>query len=155
MINLDLYFQFQCLITHLSSNNKQRVITSFPVFQFKEFLGTYNKVTENCFMDCVKDFTTREVKPEEVNRKSLSQLKHIYVHSRPAEWFIIKHRGSDRLSGGVMMLRKGFAQWADDVMWCHNFSWLSDQSWACLIRVRSGVCLGGVSWCRSHDFLEL
>lgn len=35
-------------------------------FQFKEFLGTYNKVTENCFMDCVKDFTTRDVKPEEV-----------------------------------------------------------------------------------------
>lgn len=34
--------------------------------QFKEFLGTYNKLTENCFMDCVKDFTTREVKPEEV-----------------------------------------------------------------------------------------
>lgn len=36
------------------------------ILQFKEFLGTYNKLTENCFMDCVKDFTTREVKPEEV-----------------------------------------------------------------------------------------
>uniref|UniRef100_A0A5F9DU35 Mitochondrial import inner membrane translocase subunit n=1 Tax=Oryctolagus cuniculus TaxID=9986 RepID=A0A5F9DU35_RABIT len=24
--------------------------------QFKEFLGTYNKFTETCFMDCVKDF---------------------------------------------------------------------------------------------------
>ena len=36
------------------------------VEQFKEFLGTYNKLTENCFMDCVKDFTTRDVKPEEV-----------------------------------------------------------------------------------------
>uniref|UniRef100_A0AAY5KMY4 Mitochondrial import inner membrane translocase subunit n=1 Tax=Esox lucius TaxID=8010 RepID=A0AAY5KMY4_ESOLU len=33
--------------------------------QFKEFLGTYNKLTENCFMDCVKDFTTREVKSDE------------------------------------------------------------------------------------------
>lgn len=39
------------------------------VLQFKEFLGTYNKVTENCFMDCVKDFTSRDVKPDEVNRK--------------------------------------------------------------------------------------
>ncbi|MBN3300980.1 TIM9 translocase, partial [Amia calva] len=29
--------------------------------QFKEFLGTYNKLTENCFMDCVKDFTSREM----------------------------------------------------------------------------------------------
>lgn len=34
--------------------------------QFKEFLGTYNKLTENCFVDCIKDFTSRDVKPEEV-----------------------------------------------------------------------------------------
>uniref|UniRef100_A0A8C8WI00 Mitochondrial import inner membrane translocase subunit n=1 Tax=Panthera leo TaxID=9689 RepID=A0A8C8WI00_PANLE len=33
--------------------------------QFKEFLGTYNKLTETCFSDCIKDFTAREVKPEE------------------------------------------------------------------------------------------
>lgn len=42
---------------------------SLLTLQFKEFLGTYNKVTENCFVDCVKDFTSRDVKPEEVNRK--------------------------------------------------------------------------------------
>lgn len=42
---------------------------SLFALQFKEFLGTYNKVTENCFMDCVKDFTTRDVKPDEVNGK--------------------------------------------------------------------------------------
>ncbi|XP_070956209.1 mitochondrial import inner membrane translocase subunit Tim9 isoform X2 [Macaca nemestrina] len=40
---------------------------SDQIKQFKEFLGTYNKLTETCFLDCVKDFTTREVKPEEVN----------------------------------------------------------------------------------------
>uniref|UniRef100_A0A8D0HTU1 Mitochondrial import inner membrane translocase subunit n=1 Tax=Sphenodon punctatus TaxID=8508 RepID=A0A8D0HTU1_SPHPU len=33
---------------------------------FKEFLGTYNKLTETCFLDCVKDFTSKEVKPEEM-----------------------------------------------------------------------------------------
>ncbi|KAI2571420.1 TIMM9 isoform 4 [Pan troglodytes] len=38
---------------------------SDQIKQFKEFLGTYNKLTETCFLDCVKDFTTREVKPEE------------------------------------------------------------------------------------------
>lgn len=38
----------------------------FIYSQFKEFLGTYNKLTETCFLDCVKDFTSREVKPEEV-----------------------------------------------------------------------------------------
>lgn len=42
---------------------------SLLALQFKEFLGTYNKVTENCFMDCVKDFTSRDVKPDEVSRK--------------------------------------------------------------------------------------
>ncbi|XP_025724818.1 mitochondrial import inner membrane translocase subunit Tim9-like isoform X2 [Callorhinus ursinus] len=38
---------------------------SDQIKQFKEFLGTYNKLIETCFLDCVKDFTTREVKPEE------------------------------------------------------------------------------------------
>lgn len=44
------------------------VASSLPL-QFKEFLGTYNKVTENCFMDCVKDFTSRDLKPEEVKQE--------------------------------------------------------------------------------------
>ncbi|XP_014447179.1 mitochondrial import inner membrane translocase subunit Tim9-like isoform X4 [Tupaia chinensis] len=38
---------------------------SDQIKQFKEFLGTYNKLTETCFLDYVKDFTTREVKSEE------------------------------------------------------------------------------------------
>uniref|UniRef100_A0A452T8M4 Mitochondrial import inner membrane translocase subunit n=1 Tax=Ursus maritimus TaxID=29073 RepID=A0A452T8M4_URSMA len=29
--------------------------------QLKEFLGTYNKLTESCYLDCVKDFTTTEL----------------------------------------------------------------------------------------------
>ncbi|XP_027464849.1 mitochondrial import inner membrane translocase subunit Tim9-like isoform X2 [Zalophus californianus] len=44
-----------------------RIPESDQIKQFKEFLGTYNKLTETCFLDCVKDFTTREVKPEEQN----------------------------------------------------------------------------------------
>ncbi|XP_014447178.1 mitochondrial import inner membrane translocase subunit Tim9-like isoform X3 [Tupaia chinensis] len=40
---------------------------SDQIKQFKEFLGTYNKLTETCFLDYVKDFTTREVKSEEQN----------------------------------------------------------------------------------------
>ncbi|XP_023696070.1 mitochondrial import inner membrane translocase subunit Tim9 isoform X2 [Paramormyrops kingsleyae] len=42
-----------------------QISESDQIKQFKEFLSTYNKLTENCFMDCVKDFTTREVKAEE------------------------------------------------------------------------------------------
>ncbi|XP_014444587.1 mitochondrial import inner membrane translocase subunit Tim9-like isoform X3 [Tupaia chinensis] len=33
---------------------------------FREYLRTFNKLTETCFLDCVKDFTTKEVKPEEI-----------------------------------------------------------------------------------------
>ncbi|XP_075855249.1 mitochondrial import inner membrane translocase subunit Tim9-like [Microcebus murinus] len=40
---------------------------SDQIKQFKEFLGTHSKLTETCFLDCVKDFTPREVKPEEQN----------------------------------------------------------------------------------------
>uniref|UniRef100_A0A8D2ATZ1 Mitochondrial import inner membrane translocase subunit n=1 Tax=Sciurus vulgaris TaxID=55149 RepID=A0A8D2ATZ1_SCIVU len=39
---------------------------SDQIKEFRKFLGTYNKLTETCCLDCVKDFTTREVKPEEI-----------------------------------------------------------------------------------------
>ncbi|CAJ0930712.1 unnamed protein product [Ranitomeya imitator] len=50
--------------------------------QFKEFLGTYNKLTENCFLDCVKDFTTREVKPEEVTCSEHCLQKYLKMTQR-------------------------------------------------------------------------
>lgn len=37
------------------------------LFQLKEFLMQYSKLTEMCFADCVTDFTGRTIKPEEVN----------------------------------------------------------------------------------------
>ncbi|XP_012926195.1 mitochondrial import inner membrane translocase subunit Tim9-like isoform X2 [Heterocephalus glaber] len=42
-----------------------QISDSDKIKQFRELLGTYNKLTETCFLDCVKDFITREVKPEE------------------------------------------------------------------------------------------
>ena len=35
--------------------------------QFKEFLTTYNNVTENCFKECVHDFTSRRVTKQEAS----------------------------------------------------------------------------------------
>lgn len=35
-------------------------------FQFKEFLISYNKLTEMCFTDCISDFTSRDIKGKEV-----------------------------------------------------------------------------------------
>ncbi|XP_077775048.1 mitochondrial import inner membrane translocase subunit Tim9-like, partial [Podarcis muralis] len=48
-------------------NKAGQISESDQIKQFKEFLGTYNKQTETCCLDCVKDFTSREVKPEEMN----------------------------------------------------------------------------------------
>ncbi|XP_019063114.1 mitochondrial import inner membrane translocase subunit Tim9-like isoform X3 [Fukomys damarensis] len=39
---------------------------SDQIKQFREFLGDYSKLIETCFLDSVKDFTTRAVKPEEI-----------------------------------------------------------------------------------------
>ncbi|KAK2499156.1 hypothetical protein MC885_001597, partial [Smutsia gigantea] len=49
---------------------------------FKEFLGTYNKLTETCFLDCVKDFTTREVKPEETTCSEHCLQKYLKMTQR-------------------------------------------------------------------------
>uniref|UniRef100_A0A8C2NCN0 Mitochondrial import inner membrane translocase subunit n=1 Tax=Capra hircus TaxID=9925 RepID=A0A8C2NCN0_CAPHI len=38
-----------------------QILESNQIKYFKEFLGTY----KTCFLDCVKDFTRKEVKPEE------------------------------------------------------------------------------------------
>ncbi|NXD86081.1 TIM9 translocase, partial [Halcyon senegalensis] len=42
------------------------ISTSGENKQFQEILRTYDKITENCFLDCIMDFTGNEVKPEEM-----------------------------------------------------------------------------------------
>ncbi|KAB5562224.1 hypothetical protein PHYPO_G00015480 [Pangasianodon hypophthalmus] len=59
-----------------------QVTESDQIKQFKEFLGTYNKLTENCFMDCVKDFTTREVKAEETSCSESCLQKYLKMTQR-------------------------------------------------------------------------
>ncbi|KAK2879055.1 hypothetical protein Q8A67_019846 [Cirrhinus molitorella] len=66
-----------CIITMAA-----QVTESDQIKQFKEFLGTYNKLTENCFMDCVKDFTTREVKPEETSCSESCLQKYLKMTQR-------------------------------------------------------------------------
>ena len=46
-------------------NMAAQILESNQIKYFKEFLGTYSKCIETCFLDCVKDFTRKEVKPEE------------------------------------------------------------------------------------------
>uniref|UniRef100_A0A8D0FG13 Mitochondrial import inner membrane translocase subunit n=1 Tax=Strix occidentalis caurina TaxID=311401 RepID=A0A8D0FG13_STROC len=38
----------------------RQILESDQIKQFKEFLGTYNKLTESCFLNCINDLTSRE-----------------------------------------------------------------------------------------------
>lgn len=58
------------------------VTESDQMKQFREFLGTYNRLTENCFMDCVKDFTTREVKEDESTCSESCLQKYLKMTQR-------------------------------------------------------------------------
>ncbi|NXL37670.1 TIM9 translocase, partial [Glaucidium brasilianum] len=42
----------------------RQILESDQIKQIKEFLGTYNKLTESYFLNCTKNLTSREVKPE-------------------------------------------------------------------------------------------
>ncbi|XP_033622806.1 mitochondrial import inner membrane translocase subunit Tim9 isoform X1 [Fukomys damarensis] len=63
-------------------NMAAQISESDQIKQFREFLGTYNKLTETCFLDCVKDFTTREVKPEEITCSEHCLQKYLKMTQR-------------------------------------------------------------------------
>lgn len=52
----------------------ERILIKFRSNQFSDFLLSYNKLSEQCFTDCVKDFTGRLVKPDEVGAELQSVL---------------------------------------------------------------------------------
>jgi len=43
------------------------------IFQFSDFLMSYNKLSEMCFTDCVRDFTSRDVKDSEVSQNEANR----------------------------------------------------------------------------------
>lgn len=47
--------------------NESTILIS-NLFQFKDFLISYNKLSELCFNDCIGDFTSRTVKNQEVRK---------------------------------------------------------------------------------------
>ncbi|XP_042720666.1 mitochondrial import inner membrane translocase subunit Tim9 isoform X1 [Lagopus leucura] len=67
---------------HREQNMAGQISETDQIKQFKEFLGTYNKITENCFMDCIRDFTTREVKPEEITCSEHCLQKYLKMTQR-------------------------------------------------------------------------
>lgn len=55
--------------------------------QFKEFLISYNKLSEMCFVDCVHDFTVRHVRDKE-DRCALNCMeKYMKMNQRISQRF--------------------------------------------------------------------
>ncbi|XP_044730216.1 mitochondrial import inner membrane translocase subunit Tim9-like [Chrysoperla carnea] len=54
---------------------------------FKDFLISYNKLSELCFVDCISDFTSRNVKPEEERCAVNCAEKFLKANQRISERF--------------------------------------------------------------------
>ncbi|XP_066199766.1 mitochondrial import inner membrane translocase subunit Tim9-like [Saccopteryx leptura] len=55
----------------------------------KQFLGTYSKLTENCFLDYVKDFTKE--KPDETQNEALVAKSGLLSnYNREVRWMKIR-----------------------------------------------------------------
>ena len=61
--------------------------TESTVKQFKEFLSQYNRLTEMCFIDCAKDFTTRNVLKAENNCALNCLEKYLKMTQRISQRF--------------------------------------------------------------------
>ncbi|XP_039243608.1 mitochondrial import inner membrane translocase subunit Tim9 isoform X1 [Pipra filicauda] len=76
-----------------------QISESDQIKQFKEFLGTYNKLTENCFLDCIKDFTSRDVKPEEQRQNTDPSFPKECLHPEAGNTqFLSAHREQNHSS---------------------------------------------------------
>ncbi|NXP06524.1 TIM9 translocase, partial [Thinocorus orbignyianus] len=82
-----------------------QISESDQIKQFKEFFGiiewaalqpfsaqhgtcgTCNKLTENCFLDCIKGFISREVKPEETTCSDHCLQKYLKMAQRISRRF--------------------------------------------------------------------
>ncbi|EFN74522.1 Mitochondrial import inner membrane translocase subunit Tim9 [Camponotus floridanus] len=54
---------------------------------FRDFLTSYNKLSEICFVDCVTDFTTREVRAKEEKCALNCMEKYLKMNQRVSQRF--------------------------------------------------------------------
>ncbi|CAL7943723.1 unnamed protein product [Xylocopa violacea] len=53
----------------------------------QDFVTSYNKLTETCFVDCINEFTTREVKPKEETCAFNCMEKYLKMNQRMSQRF--------------------------------------------------------------------
>ncbi|KAH0953979.1 hypothetical protein HN011_005953 [Eciton burchellii] len=54
---------------------------------FRDFLTSYNKLSEICFIDCITDFTTRDVRAKEEKCALNCMEKYLKMNQRMSQRF--------------------------------------------------------------------
>ncbi|KYN26928.1 PREDICTED: mitochondrial import inner membrane translocase subunit Tim9 [Trachymyrmex cornetzi] len=54
---------------------------------FRDFLTSYNKLSEICFIDCISDFTTREIRAKEEKCALNCMEKYLKMNQRISQRF--------------------------------------------------------------------
>ncbi|XP_076312643.1 mitochondrial import inner membrane translocase subunit Tim9-like [Tachypleus tridentatus] len=62
-------------------------VESEQIKQFKDFLISYNKLSELCFTDCVHDFTVRQVQDKEDRCAMNCMEKYLKMNQRITQRF--------------------------------------------------------------------
>ncbi|KAK7082680.1 Mitochondrial import inner membrane translocase subunit Tim9 [Halocaridina rubra] len=69
------------------SSMSEQIQAEVQVKQFRDFLVQYNKLSENCFNDCVWDFTSRNIRNNEDTCVTNCVEKYTKVTQRISERF--------------------------------------------------------------------
>lgn len=62
-------------------------VDSEQIKAFRDFLTSYNKLSEVCFVDCINDFTTRDIKKTEEKCAVNCMEKYLKMNQRVSQRF--------------------------------------------------------------------
>ncbi|XP_015919125.1 mitochondrial import inner membrane translocase subunit Tim9 [Parasteatoda tepidariorum] len=71
----------------MSLPGEQPTTEAEQIQQFREFLISYNKLSERCFLDCIHDFTVRHVRDKEDKCALNCMEKYMKMNQRISQRF--------------------------------------------------------------------
>lgn len=84
---VDIETSHHQILFHLPLPPPPKMATDAELKPFKDFLLNYNKLSEMCFMDCVQDFTFREVSKREETCAENCFEKFLKLNNRISQRF--------------------------------------------------------------------
>lgn len=88
LLNQYYLYVFAIILFLLFFNvKKKKLFLTFLWLQFKDFIMSYNKLSEICFIDCITDFTTRDVKSKEEKCALNCMEKYLKMNQRVSQRF--------------------------------------------------------------------